>query len=159
MNPLRVTSPAFEEGGYIPLDHTGRGKDLSPRLNLEGLDEGARSLAVTLDDDSHPLFPRYNHWLIWKLPVCGEIPAGIPHGKTVPSLASAVQGVAYGRHRYRGPKPPFRWNHRYTFTVYVLDCLLTLPPDSRRRDFFEAIDGHLLQRGTLTGQFQSCRDE
>lgn len=155
MNKLTVTSPAFAEGGWIPLENSARGRDVSPQLDLHGLTEGARSIAVTLDDASHPLFPNYNHWLIWNIPASPRLPPAIPHGETVPSLSGARQGIAYGRHRYKGPKPPLKAVHRYTFTVYALDGMLSLPPGSRRRDFLRAAEGHILQTGTLTGQFRS----
>ena len=159
MEALTLSSKDFEEEGWIPRKHSGRGEDLSPALSLQGIAPGARSLAVTMDDASHPLFKNYNHWLIWNLPVQAEIPGAIPAGKVVDSLGGAVQGLAYGRHCYRGPKPPLKAIHRYTFTVYVLDCALSLPPESRRAELFEAMEGHVLQKATLTGKFQSRRKE
>ena len=155
MADLILTSPAFSEGGWIPVEHTGRGADLSPELRLSGLIEGAKTLAVTLDDASHPFFPNYNHWVIWNLPAQDVIPAEIPHGKTIPSLGGAVQGRAYGRHRYRGPCPPSNWKHTYVFTVYALDCSLPLGPVARRKDLKRAMEGHVLQTTTLSGVFQS----
>ena len=152
METLTVTSPAFEEGGWIPRVHTGRGEDRSP-----GLSPAAVSLAVTLDDDSHPIFPHYNHWAAWNLPAAAEIPAAIPAGRRVETLGRAMQGIAYGRHRYKGPKPPLRWLHSYTFTVYVLDCFLDLSPASRKAALLTAMEGHVLQRATLSGKYQNGR--
>lgn len=157
MDKIKVASPAFSQGGWIPVEYTARGADHSPELRLEGLREDAVSLAVTLDDDSHPLFPKYNHWILWNVPVHNLIPAGLPAGRDIPGLPGAVQGIAYGRNRYKGPKPPLRAVHDYTFTVYALDRLLDLPPNSRRKDLFAAMEGHVLQQGTLTGKFQSHR--
>lgn len=108
MKELIVTSPAFQEGGWIPEKYAGRGEDVSPPFELENLAEDAVSLAVILNDASHPLIPNYNHWIIWNLPAVSRIPEAIPHGQTVPSLSNAVQGLAYGKHRYRGPKPPLK---------------------------------------------------
>lgn len=157
MRNLTVTSPSFREGDWIPLEHTARGRDISPELCLDGIDQRAVSLAVTMDDASHPLFPNYNHWVIWNLPVLPEIPAAIPPGEGVGALSGAVQGVAYGKNRYKGPKPPFRLTHRYVFTVFVLDCGVSLPPGSRRSDLFSRMEGHILQTATLSGWFQSRR--
>lgn len=155
MAVLTLTSPAFSQGGWIPREHTGRGADLSPELRLTGLAEGTKTLAFTLDDASHPLVPNYNHWVIWNLPAREVVPAGIPRGKTVPALGEAVQGLAYGRHRYRGPFPPLNWKHTYVFTVYALDCVLSLGPGARRKDLKRAMEGHILQSATLSGVFQS----
>lgn len=157
MQNLTVTSPAFQDGGWIPLDNSARGSDLSPELRLQGISERAVSLAVTMDDADHPIFSNFNHWILWNLPVREVIPAALPAGSPVPGLPGAVQGVAYGKNRYKGPKPPLKAIHTYRFTVYVLDCRLSLPPSARRKDFLPAIEGHVLQKATLCGKFQSRR--
>lgn len=157
METLRIKSNAFGEGTWIPVKHSARGEDLSPDFEISGIDPSAKSIAITLDDASHPLFPNYNHWVIWNIPVQEIIPEGIPHGKLVDSLSGAVQGVAYGRNKYKGPKPPFKVIHTYVFTLYTLDCELDLAASSRKRDFIEKINGHVLQKATLSGKFQSRR--
>ena len=153
METLRVTSPAFADGGLIPVEHTGFGADRSPELRLEGLCAGALSLAVILDDMGHPI-PAYNHWMIWNLPPRPVIPGGIPQGERVEALGGAVQGRGYGRNRYRGPKPPFHWSHLYHFNVYALDCVLDLPPTARKKDLLAAMEGHILQHALLTGHYR-----
>lgn len=114
---MLITSTAFKEGEWIPEKYTARGEDISPALHLEGIPAGTKALMITLDDASHPLFPNYNHWIIWNIPVCSDIPESIPKGEAVAALSGAVQGMAYGRHCYKGPKPPFKAIHNYTFTV------------------------------------------
>ena len=52
---LRFRCPGLEDGGRFPLDNTGRGKDLSPEIVLENLSPQAKTLAVTLEDMSHPV--------------------------------------------------------------------------------------------------------
>jgi len=155
MEQLIITSPAFEEGGWIPVENSARGWDLSPELHINGIDEGAVSLAITMDDASHPLFPNYNHWLIWNLPVQAAIPAAIPTGKEISELPGAVQGIAYGKNCYKGPKPPLQRIHTYTFTVYALDCMISLSEKSKSGDLSHAMKGHILQKGTLSGKFQN----
>lgn len=150
---LIVTSPAFDHEAVIPIQYTGRGEDISPELHLSEISENAKSLAIIMNDMGHPI-PEYNHWVIWNLPVMRIIPQQIAHGARVPDLGGAVQGRGYGRNRYRGPKPPFNWSHRYEFTVYALDCLLDLPTSARKRDLLTAMQGHILQAGSLVGRFQ-----
>ena len=157
METLRIKSSAFDEGMWIPVKHSARGEDLSPDFEISGIDPNAKSIAITLDDASHPLFPNYNHWVIWNIPVQEIIPEGIPHGKPIGSLGGAVQGVAYGRNKYKGPKPPFKLIHTYVFTLYILDCKLDLAASGRKRDFIEKMNGHVLQQATLSGKFQSHR--
>lgn len=140
------------ENGKFHIDHTGRGEDLSPELVLENLSPEAVTLAVVLEDMSHPI-KNFTHWVIWNLPAADRIPGAIPAGKTVPG--GGVQGVAYGIHRYAGPKPPRRTQHTYRFTVYALDCALDLSPASRKKVFLRAAEGHVLQRGSISGIFAS----
>lgn len=139
------------ENGKFCLDHTGRGKDLSPELILEGLSPEAEALAVVLEDMSHPI-KGFTHWVIWNLPASDRIPGGILAGKCVPG--GGVQGVAYGLHRYAGPKPPKGKTHAYRFTVYALDCALDLGSGARKNAFLRAAEGHVLQSGSISGKFE-----
>lgn len=149
---LTVTSPAFEEGGTIPVRYTGDGEDVSPALTLSELSLDAKSIALVMDDLDFPL-RTYNHWVIWNLPVQEAIPEAIEHGERVESLGGAVQGIGYGRHKYRGPKPPFG-THRYVYRVFVLDTTLDLSANAGKKDLLKAMEGHVLQYGDLTGQYR-----
>jgi len=157
MAELKINIPKFADGDWMPIEHTGRGKDISPDIRLSGIDDKAVSIAVTMDDADHPLFPNYNHWVIWNLPVSEIIPEGIPKGSTVESFGGAKQGITYGRHRYKGPKPPFKAIHIYVFTVYTLDTTIKISSKSTKRDFLAAAQGHILQKAVYTGKFQSCQ--
>lgn len=148
-----VTSPDFENEGVIPIQYTGRGEDISPELHIYDICKEARSLAIIMNDMGHPI-PAYNHWIIWNIPVMQMIPANIPYGSHVAILDGAVQGRGYGKNRYRGPKPPFNWSHRYQFNVYALDTKLDLPSSSRKRDLIAAMRGHILQEGYIVGKFR-----
>lgn len=143
----------LEDGGKIPISHTGRGQDISPEFMIWNLSPRAKTLAVTLEDLSHPI-QDFTHWLIWNIPASHRIKAGIPPGKNVPGMPGAHQGIAYGRYRYAGPKPRRGKCHVYRFTVYALDCSLTLKPRSRKQKFYEKADGHIIQAGSVTGEFE-----
>lgn len=151
---LTITSPAFEEGGKIPIQYTGRGEDVSPELQLSFVHAKAESIAIIMNDIDHPIFPKYNHWVIWNLPVTDIIPENIPHGPELSAFGGAVQGMGYGRHRYRGPKPPFNLSHRYEYHVFVLDCKLDLPVSARKKHVMQAMSGHILQKGSIIGRFR-----
>jgi len=153
MEELTVKAPAFENEGLIPEQYTGHGADMSPEMHLSNIDERAKSLAIMMDDMGH-VIPAFNHWIIWNIPVMQIIPANVPHGETVEKLSGAVQGRGYGKHRYRGPKPPFNRSHRYQFNVFVLDCVLDLPPASKKRDLVQAMEGHILQQAALIGHYK-----
>lgn len=54
MEQLNFTLPDFTNDDKFPIEYTGRGKDLSPEIIIENLSEKAKTLAVTLEDISHP---------------------------------------------------------------------------------------------------------
>lgn len=153
MEKLTVSSPCFKDGGLIPVKYTGHGEDISPALVLDGLSEKAVCITIIMNDMGHPI-PAYNHWIIWNIPAISLIPENIPQGERVDSLGGAMQGCGYGKRRYRGPKPPFKWSHIYHFNVFALDCCLDLPNTSRKKDLLEAMQGHILQQGVLTGHYR-----
>lgn len=151
---LDVTSRAFEDGGMIPPKYTGKGEDISPPMKLKAIDEKAKTIAIIMDDLDHPL-GMYNHWAIWNIPASfSDIPEDISKEEIVKSLGNAVQGKSDygGKHYYSGPNPPFG-THQYIFKVYVLDITLNLNESSGKAELQMAMEGHILQYGTLTGYF------
>ena len=138
------------ENGKFHIDHTGRGADRSPELVLENLSPKAVSLAVVLEDMSHPL-KGFTHWVMWNFPAREVIPGGLPKYERLE--CGAAQGMAYGIHRYAGPKPPVWSVHSYRLTVYALDCVLGLSSNARKKHFLKAAEGHILQKGCLTAEY------
>ena len=149
---LVVHSNAFDDLDAIPEAYTGDGEDISPDFQLENLSEKAVSIAIIMDDLDVPWKSNYTHWVIWNIPAQSIIPEAIPHGESVASLGGAMQGVAYGRNRYRGPQPPFG-THRYQFHVFALDSMLKLEPSAGKQELLSAMEGHVIQYGTLTGWY------
>lgn len=156
---IEIISSAFEHNGFIPQRYTGRGEDISPSLEIIGLSPDCQSLAIVMNDLDVPFIGTYNHWLIWQIPAQDHIPENIPHGVSVESLNGAIQGIGYGKHRYRGPKPPsfIKKPHRYQFHVYALDCQIELDNDAKRKKLLQAMDGHVIQYGSITGLYQNDR--
>lgn len=150
---LVVSVQGMEDGGRFPVENTGRGVNLSPAIALANLSPGAQTLVVTLEDLSHPI-KRFTHWVIWNIPAAGSIPGAIPAGRTTAVLPGAVQGVAYGFHRYAGPKPPRGKRHQYALTVYALDTVLALGAFSTKRRVLRQASGHIVQQGKICGYFE-----
>ena len=56
---LTLTSPAFEQNDTIPAKYTCDGeRQLSPPLLISGVPEGAKSLALIMDDPDIPQFAK-----------------------------------------------------------------------------------------------------
>ena len=162
-----IRSKSFENDGTIPLKHTGFGEDLSPELTISDAPYDAVSFAVILDDLDVPFTKTFTHWIVWNIPgtkVIPEglskgtviIPEGLPYGAVISEPIDACQGMAWGKHRYRGPKQPvfIRNEHRYVFTVYALDCRLDIPEASGKDDLIDAMRGHILAEANIIGKFK-----
>ena len=156
MQELLVTSYSFENNGYMLEKNTGFGKDISPDFQLLNISSSATSIVIMMDDLDIPFMESLNHWVIWNIPRMEIIPENIPYGSPVPSLGNAVQGKAYGKNRYRGPKQPFfiRSTHNYKFQFYVLDCFLSLDMTATKKDVIDAMRGHVIQYGEITGKYK-----
>ena len=130
----------------FPDRYTCDGEDLSPPVEVGGLDRRAESVVMILEDPDAPR-GAFVHWLIWNLVPASAIPEGIPWEGEV-SAPEAVQGRnGFGSIGYRGPCPPPGAPHRYVLRVYALDSKLSLPPGSEMDDLVAAMEGHVLQSG------------
>ncbi len=152
MEQLIFSLPDFRNGNKFPIEYTGRGEDLSPEIVIDNLADDAKTLAVTLEDISHPI-KDFTHWVIWNIPVASTIEKAIPKGKYVLDIG-ATQGVAYGMHKYAGPKPPRGKTHTYRITVYSLDCSIDLSASKRKKHFLKKAENHILQKGCLEYSFE-----
>ena len=132
----------------FPINYTGYGKNISPEFIIENLSSEAKSYIITLEDLNHPI-KNFTHWIIWNIPATSVIPSNIPKGKKVSSLDNAVQGIAYGYHRYAGPKPPKGKKHKYCFTIYALDGYLNLSSFSTKKQVLSKAENHIIQKGTF----------
>lgn len=154
---IGISSTGFDAMRAIPERYTGDGEDVSPAFQISGLSKNAESIAIIMDDLDVPWKSNYTHWVIWNIPPQESIPEAIPHGESVASLNGAVQGSAFGRNRYRGPKPPFG-THRYQYHVFVLDSTLDLDAAKGKSELLSAMEGRVLQYGSLTGWYPKVAD-
>jgi len=83
------------------------------------------------------------------------IPEALPHGEIIAEPISAVQGKAWGAACYRGPKQPpmIRKMHRYRFTVYAVDTMLTIGPECGHKELTKALKGHVIEKADLYGEY------
>jgi Raf kinase inhibitor-like YbhB/YbcL family protein len=166
---MKLGSPVIPEDGMIPAKYTCDGLDRSPPLEWSGVPGSARSLALICDDPDAPL-GTWSHWVVTELPPeVTSLAEGISPEETV-NLApgdgarAAGQGTAlvrqgkndFGNIGYGGPCPP-SGTHRYLFRLYALDTRLELGARATRRDLLEAIQGHILAEGRLTGRYHRTK--
>jgi Raf kinase inhibitor-like YbhB/YbcL family protein len=144
MDALKLTSPAFENGGYIPKKYSGDGEEISPPLHIQGLPPQTQSLALVLTDTSIPLGLGI-HWVVWNIP---------PTEDVAENCKAGVLGKnGFGKHVYLGPKPPFG-THKYLFKIYALDTTLTLDAENGKKAVEKAMQNHVLAESELWGLYK-----
>jgi Raf kinase inhibitor-like YbhB/YbcL family protein len=149
---IKVTSPAFEEGGMIPSKYTVDSQNVSPPLKWEGVPDGTKSIALISDDPDAPV-GTWVHWVMWNIPPgARELTENVPPDEDL--LDGSMQGITdFGRPGYGGPAPP-SGTHRYYFKIYALDIKLNLPNGSTKTDLLKAMEGHILAEGQLMGKYK-----
>jgi len=145
---LRLTSPAFKDGGLIPDGFTCDGANASVPLRWRGVPKSTVELALTMEDPDTPI-GTFVHWVVWSLdPEAGSIPeqtvpAGVQEGKN-----------GTGGTGYLGPcPPPGAGPHRYRFTLYALDEALTLAPGATINELRAAIKSTVVAKTRLVGVY------
>jgi Raf kinase inhibitor-like YbhB/YbcL family protein len=144
--PIKVSSPAFGNGDFIPAEYTCAGTNISPEISITGIPSNAQSLAIIMDDPD-ATNGTFVHWVMWNIPVTNKI-----HKNSAPG----IQGVN-GRkeNKYTGPCPPAGTGiHHYHFKIYALDMKLSIPETSDKTALLIAMQGHIVGEGELLGLFQ-----
>lgn len=146
---IRLTSSAFAGDQPIPIEYSCLGKNISPELQWDGIPSNTRSLALLVDDPDAP-GGIYVHWVLANIPATAK---GLSAGQAAP--AGAVQGAnSSGRSGYTGPCPPAGKAHRYIFTLFAVDQVLTLEAVPNKAGLLAALEGHILASGKLVGTYQ-----
>src|SRR5881227_4259830 len=137
---MKISSPAFQEGGTIPEKFSKNGENVSPELRIESTPAEAKSLALIVDDPDAPV-GLFTHWLVWNVdPKTTEIAENsVPKG--------GLQGTNdFPGQRYDGPQPP-SGTHRYYFKIFALDRMLDLKAGAKRHEVDAALQGHVIAQG------------
>jgi Raf kinase inhibitor-like YbhB/YbcL family protein len=145
---IELTSSAFDDGGAIPRRFSCDGDDVSPPLSWSGVPDGARELALLVEDPDAP-GGTFVHWVLFKLAPDtedlgdGEVPQGARQGKN-----------SRGDAGYAGPCPPEGDEpHHYEFVLYALSKPLDLPDGASADEVRAAVGDAALARGELVGRF------
>ena len=142
---MKITSPAFQEGGNIPSKFTCDSGNTSPPLQIADVPSGAKSLVLIADDPDAPS-GLFTHWMAWNIsPQTNAIAEG--------SAPKGVHGTNdFGKSGYGGPCPP-SGTHRYYFKIFALDRELDLPAGTKRTQLDAAMKGHVVAQGELMGRY------
>lgn len=154
---LALTSPAFDDGGTIPTEHTCDGADRSPELAIADVPDATEAFALLVDDPDAPSAEPFVHWVLFDVPSDTEtVPEGVPATERVDSLGGAGQGAnGFGSLGYRGPCPPRGDGpHTYRFRLFALDAETGLEPGASRDELLAAVEGRTVARTTLTGTYE-----
>ena len=150
---LELTSSSFQEG-KISKKFTCDDVDISPELAWATPPAGTRSFALIVVDRDSLLGYSFVHWVLYDLPAeKRELLEGLPKQEQLPD--GSRQGLNdFDNTGYVGPCPPGKSAHRYVFMLYALDSILNLPPGATRKQVENALKGHILAHGELTGRYQ-----
>jgi Raf kinase inhibitor-like YbhB/YbcL family protein len=148
---FQIMSDVFGAGDPIPSKFTCDGQDVSPPLTWSGSPQGARSLALIMEDPDAPA-GIWVHWVLYNIPIGLN---GLPEG--VPAEAQLANGSSSGlnswqRRGYGGPCPP-SGVHRYFFRLYALDQSLDLAAGATKEDLLKVMQGHLLGQAEIMGTY------
>jgi Raf kinase inhibitor-like YbhB/YbcL family protein len=167
---LSVTSPAWPDGGEVPMKNAGRGENKSPAFEFHwsvgptpgDAPEGLQTYAVIFHDienSSHKTTNDTLHWSAFNIPGsakglpeglgAGDLPDGTRNGPGI----TASRGTAPSAYFGPGAGPgPF---HHYVFEFYALDTKLDLPANTTRDALLKAMDGHVIGKAAYVGRFHA----
>jgi len=153
---MRITSPAFSDGGTIADKYVMQGiggKNISIPLKWDDSPSGTKSFALSIVD-IHPVAREWVHWLAVNIPAnVNSIPEGAS-GKAMPrgcfELANSFGGIGYG-----GPQPPKgTGDHPYVITLYALNVeKLPLSFNTSLSDFRKSLIKKILVTVSTTGKY------
>lgn len=151
---LDLTSPAFANGARLPERFTGDGAGVSPPLLWGKVPEGTERMALIVEDPDAPTPSPVVHAVVWNLdPDMG----GLAEGAIVADGDGNADGDV-GRNSFREgwlpPDPPTGHGvHHYAFQLFALSGSATPGATPGRSALVEAMRGHVLAVGLLTGTY------
>ena len=155
MTKLKLTSPAFSDGGEIPRECGYKHGNKVPPLKIKCAYTRTKSLALIMDDpDAMGAVGKvWVHWVRWNISpgALKEFDYSKTQSPEIDCLSD--KGMTdFGEVGYGGPAPPDK-RHTYVFKLYALDSWLDLPEGSTKSELEKAMEGHIIEQATLTGTY------
>ena len=154
MTKLKLTSPAFSDGGEIPRECGYKHGNKVPPLKIDCAYTRIKSLALIMDDpDAMGAVGKvWVHWVIWNISP-GALKEFQYENSQTPEIMQTDKGMTdFGKVGYGGPAPPDK-RHTYVFKLYALDSWLDLPEGSTKSELEKAMEGHIIEQTQLTGTY------
>ncbi|MHA2278947.1 MAG: YbhB/YbcL family Raf kinase inhibitor-like protein [Candidatus Kariarchaeaceae archaeon] len=139
-----MSSSQFENRSEIPkIYRFDYGQNINPPLNFEKIPQKAKSLVMIIEDIDNPNI--CINWVLWNISPStkgikqGEIPLGAIIGKNFLD-SNSFYGFC-----------PLQGRHTYSFTLFALDSMIQLDPDSSISELFDEIYSNILEKTEITG--------
>lgn len=165
---MKILSPAFKEGESIPSTYSCESDGINPPLQFSDIPSGTISLALIVEDPDAPTGAKTDsslvssemkeawiHWLVWNINSDNRVikENSVPNGYV--GKNSGGNNEWYHICPPSGTGPKGDGEHRYYFTLFALDTTLQLDPKlATRNDFYDAIEGHIIDQATLMGVYK-----
>ena len=147
LQTFELQSPVIKPPEMIAEKYTCHGADVNPELNFVNVPNGTKSMALIVDDPDAPE-GTWVHWVIYNIPP--------DKTKIVENLKVGVEGLNdFGVFRYRGPCPPNKKVHHYSFRVYALKEELELNEGFIKSDLERAMKGKILAQAELVATYKN----
>ena len=149
---IKVNSPSFKNGDFIPQKYTCDGEDVSPALSWSNFPKETKSFVIIMDDPDAPI-GTFTHWIVYDIPVSTtSLPENFPKVAEIDGIKQGIND--FRRIGYGGPCPPPGKPHRYFFKVYALNVeSLNVEPGATRKQVEKAMENHIIAKGTLMGKY------
>ncbi len=153
---IQLTSPAFAQGGPIPVVYTEDGAKLSPPLSWIGVPPEAEGLVLLIEDQDSPTPRPLVHAILAGLsPHDGELAEGALPSPDHEGEDHGLGRNSFLRRAYLPPDPPRGHGpHRYAFQIFALDQIPEFSHVPGRGALLEALRGHVIARGMLVGTYE-----
>jgi hypothetical protein len=153
---LDLASPAFADGGRLPIRFTADGEGVSPPLVWRDPPPGTVGFCLVVEDPDAPAPSPLVHAVVWAIPAEERL---LAEGAIARDGAGDADGRDVGRNSFFGegwlaPDPPTgHGEHAYAFQLFALSDLPTIGANPGRGDVVEAMVGHVLAAGLLIGTY------
>ena len=145
---LELTSPAFADGGTIPLEYSCEGDNVSPPLRWANVPEETTELALVAVDHDAP-GGAFVHWAVWSLEpdLDGIGRDDLPEGARQAETSSGKVG-------WVGPCPPNGDSaHEYVFTLLALERAVDLGEGAEPDEAVRTLEDAAVASADLRGRF------